>query len=145
MESYNIAIIGADAVGKSTFVQRVLQLSRPPVTNTSSARIQVDNVTHMITLVELDLEHFELNPAQPIQWPKQINGHIVPRVDAALILYDVTDDGSIRQLPKTVGMQIPNLVRVLPTNAWIKKKLHQELIVSCANKPLLPTQVYQLC
>ncbi|OAQ74310.1 aimless RasGEF [Pochonia chlamydosporia 170] len=103
MESYNIAIIGADAVGKSTFVQRVLQLSRPPVTNTSSARIQVDNVTHMITLVELDLEHFELNPAQPIQWPKQINGHIVPRVDAALILYDVTDDGSIRQLPKTVA------------------------------------------
>ncbi|KHN95861.1 aimless RasGEF (aleA) [Metarhizium album ARSEF 1941] len=103
MDSYNIAIIGADAVGKSTFVQRVLHLSRPPVTNTSSARQVVDSVTHMVTLVELDLEHFELNPSQPMQWPKQINGHIVPRMDAALILYDVTKEQSIRQLPQTVA------------------------------------------
>ncbi|KAG8423295.1 hypothetical protein J3458_000200 [Metarhizium acridum] len=103
MESYNIAIIGADAVGKSTFVQRVLRLSRPPVTNTSSARQVVDSVTHMVTLVELDLEHFELSPSQPMQWPKQINGHIVPRMDAALILYDVTTEESIRQLPQTVA------------------------------------------
>ncbi|KJK91968.1 hypothetical protein H633G_04183 [Metarhizium anisopliae BRIP 53284] len=103
MESYNIAIIGADAVGKSTFVQRVLRLSRPPVTNTSSARQVVDSIAHMVTLVELDLEHFELNPSQPMQWPKQINGHIVPRMDAALILYDVTTEESIRHLPQTVA------------------------------------------
>lgn len=108
MDSYNIAVIGADAVGKSTFVQRVLGLSRPPVTNSSNGRVVVDNVTHVVTLLELDLEHFELNPSQPIQWPKQINGHIVPRMDAALILYDVTTEESIRQLPQTVGMQKTN-------------------------------------
>jgi GTPase SAR1 family protein len=110
MESYNIAIIGADAVGKSSFVQRVLGLSRPPVTNTSNARLAVDSITHIVTLVELDLEHFELYPSQPIQWPKQINGHIVPRVDAALILYDVTAQESIRQLPQTIGMIVRTLL-----------------------------------
>ncbi|OAA51491.1 Ras guanine nucleotide exchange factor [Metarhizium rileyi] len=103
METYNIAIIGADAVGKSTFVQRALDLPRPPVTNASSARQIVDSVTHIVTLVELELEHFELNSSQPMQWPKQINGHIVPRMDAALILYDVTTEESIRQLPQTVA------------------------------------------
>lgn len=104
MESYNIAIIGANSVGKSTFVRRALDLPRPPVTNSSSVRLMVDHVAHMVTLVELDLEHFQVDPSQPIQWPKQINGQIVPRVDAALILYDVLSKESIRPLPQTVGM-----------------------------------------
>ena len=73
------------------------------MSNTSSVRMAVDNLTHFVTLLELDLEYFELSPTQPIQWPKQMNGHIVPRVDAALILYDVMDEGSIRDLPQTVG------------------------------------------
>lgn len=104
MESYNIAIIGAIGVGKSTFVQRILGLSRPPISTASSVRISVDSASYMITLLELDLDSFELNTPQPIQWPKQINGHIVPRVDAALVLYDVTNKDTIRELPQTLGM-----------------------------------------
>lgn len=104
MESYNIAIIGADGVGKSSFVQRALNLAHLPTTYSSSVRMVVDNVTHVVTLLELDLEHFELDSSQPIQWPKQINGEIVPRVDAALVLYDVMSRNSIRELPRVVGM-----------------------------------------
>ncbi|KAF4997229.1 hypothetical protein FGRMN_4009 [Fusarium graminum] len=103
MESFNIAVIGSTGVGKSSFVQRVLGLSRPPISNASSVRMLVDNSSHAVTLLELDLEYFELNPSQPIQWPKQINGHIVPRVDAALILYDVTNHESVRELPQTLA------------------------------------------
>ncbi|OLN95299.1 Ras guanine nucleotide exchange factor A 1 [Colletotrichum chlorophyti] len=103
MESLNIAVIGASGVGKSSFVQRVLGLSRPPITNASSVRMIVDNVTYGVTLIELDLEYFELNPLQPIQWPKQINGHIVPRVDGALILYDVMNKDSMKELPQTMA------------------------------------------
>ncbi|KAG5997902.1 hypothetical protein E4U43_002552, partial [Claviceps pusilla] len=102
MESYNIAIIGADGVGKSSFVQQVLNLAHLPTTYSSSVRMVVDNVTHVVTLLELDLEHFELDSSQPIQWPKQINGEIVPRVDAALVLYDVMSRNSIRELPRVV-------------------------------------------
>jgi GTPase SAR1 family protein len=105
MESFNIAVIGSTGVGKSSFVQRVLGLSRPPISNASSVRMLVDNNSHTVTLLELDLEYFELNPTQPIQWPKQINGHIVPRVDAALILYDVTNHDSVAELPQTLGMR----------------------------------------
>ncbi|KAM5355598.1 hypothetical protein ACJ41O_002244 [Fusarium nematophilum] len=103
MEGFNIAVIGSTGVGKSSFVQRVLGLSRPPISNASSVRMLVDNTSHVITLLELDLEYFELNPTQPIQWPKQINGHIVPRVDAALILYDVMNQESIRELSQTLA------------------------------------------
>ncbi|KAL2875927.1 hypothetical protein SGCOL_008778 [Colletotrichum sp. CLE4] len=107
MESLNIAVIGASGVGKSSFVQRVLGLSRPPITNASSVRMVVDNVTYGVTLIELDLEYFELNPLQPIQWPKQINGHIVPRVDGALIIYDVMNKESMKELPQTIESGMP--------------------------------------
>ncbi|KAI9158378.1 Ras guanine nucleotide exchange factor A [Paramyrothecium foliicola] len=127
MESYNIAIIGATGVGKSSFVQRVLNLSRPPITNASSMRVAVDNATHLVTLLELDLEYFELNPSQPIQWPRQINGHIVPRVDAALLLYDVMNQESIRELPQAAGaLANSNLPAILvackcehPIEEWV--------------------------
>jgi len=98
MESYNVAVIGASAVGKSTLIQRVFTLPRPPISNASTVRQVVDNVPIMVTLLELDLDHFEFSPPEAIQWPKQINGHIIPRVDSALILYDVTDKRSLRQL-----------------------------------------------
>ncbi|PKS09753.1 hypothetical protein jhhlp_004374 [Lomentospora prolificans] len=103
MESLNIAIIGARGVGKSSFVQRVLGLSRPPISNSSSLRMVIDNQNYAITLLELDLEHFDMAPSQPIQWPKQINGHILPRVDGALILYDVTNKETIMDLPRTLA------------------------------------------
>lgn len=117
METFNIAILGAAGVGKSVFVQRVLGLTKPPISNSSNVRMVVDNVTHMITLLELDLEDFELNPSQPIQWPKQINGHIVPRVDAALILYDVMNQETIRELPQTLaGLTNTGLPAILVAN-----------------------------
>jgi GTPase SAR1 family protein len=117
MESFNIAVIGATGVGKSSFVQRVLGLSRPSMSNASTVRMVVDNVTHGITLLELDLEYFELTPTAPIQWPKQVNGHIVPRVDAALLIYDVMNKESIRDLPQTLAaLTNSNLPAILVAN-----------------------------
>lgn len=117
MESYTIAVIGANGVGKSSLIQRVLGLSRRPAGHTSTVRMVVDNITHMITLFELDLEHFDLNASQPIQWPKQINGHVVPRIDAALIIYDVTEGNSIRFLPQAMSAY-PNRRFILDSSSF---------------------------
>lgn len=105
MESFTVAVIGRSAVGKSSFIQRVLGLPRPPISNTSSVGFVVDQVAHMVTLLEIDLASFELNSSQPISWPKQINGNIVPKVDASLILYNVVDQASIRGLSQMIGMR----------------------------------------
>jgi len=104
MASLNIAVIGTTGVGKSAFIERVMGLSRPPLSNASQARKVVDGVPYLVTLLELDLEHFELNPELPIQWPRQLNGHIVPRMDGALLIYDVTAQSSLQDLPRTLGM-----------------------------------------
>lgn len=104
MESLNIALIGSRGVGKSSFVQRVLGLSRPPISDSSTLRMVIDNSNYSVTLLELDLEHFDITAEQPLQWPKQINGHILPRVDGALILYDVTNRETTVDLPRTLSM-----------------------------------------
>jgi GTPase SAR1 family protein len=101
-ETINIAVIGSEGVGKSAFVQRALRLARPPSTNINAVRLEIEGVPHIVTLIELDLETFDVDPAQPVRWPKQINGHMVPRIDGALILYDVTNKDSIRELPHTI-------------------------------------------
>ncbi|OAA60633.1 RAP guanine nucleotide exchange factor 4 [Cordyceps fumosorosea ARSEF 2679] len=103
METFTIAVIGSAGAGKSTFIQKVLGLSRPPIASSASVRLVVDNVTHGVSLFELDLENFDQTASsQTIQWPKQINGHIVPRPDAALVLYDVTNPESVRPLPQAM-------------------------------------------
>ena len=102
MATVNIAVIGADGVGKSSFIQRAMRLSKPPTGGITAMRIDVDNKPFVVALIELDLEHFDVDPKQKIHWPKQISGHIVPHVDGALMLYDVMNKDSIRELPPTL-------------------------------------------
>lgn len=103
MADINIAIIGSAGVGKSTLVQRAFGLRSLPTSIASSMRMSVDNVVYTVSLIELDLESFDIIPDRKIQWPKQINGHIVPRMDGALLLYDVMNRESIAELPQTLS------------------------------------------
>ncbi|RDA84033.1 hypothetical protein CP532_6509 [Ophiocordyceps camponoti-leonardi (nom. inval.)] len=114
MESLTIAVIGSSSAGKSTFIQTVLGLPRRPISDRSTVRINVDDAHYPITLLELDLASFDLNGSRPITWPKQVNGHILPRADAALLLYDVTNKESIRGFDKILAAFIKaNLPTVL--------------------------------
>jgi|SRR5450432_1507343 GTPase SAR1 family protein len=103
MENINIAVIGAAGVGKSTLIQRALGLRTLPTSVASSLRMSVDSVIYTVSLIELDLESFDFNPDRLVRWPKQINGQIVPRMDGALILYDVMNRESIADLPQTLS------------------------------------------
>ncbi|KAK4189951.1 ras guanine nucleotide exchange factor A [Podospora australis] len=127
MEAINIAIIGAEGVGKSAFVQRTLRASRPPSQNIMTFRHHLDGTPYNITLVELDLEGIELDPRQPIQWPKQVGGHMVPRMDGALILYDITNKESVRDLDSTMAAltnsSLPTVLAATKCDA--PKELHE--------------------
>ncbi|KAI1471829.1 ras GEF [Daldinia caldariorum] len=103
MESINISVIGANGVGKSHFIQRAMSLSRPPGPNPTTARINIDNVPYAVTLFELDLEYFDVDPDRQIKWPKQAGGAIIPRVNGVLLLYDVMNRESIIELPQTLN------------------------------------------
>ncbi|KAI1873675.1 uncharacterized protein JN550_002944 [Neoarthrinium moseri] len=103
MESINIAVIGANGVGKSHFVQRAMSLSRTPGIQPSTARIHFDSVPYAVTLFELDLEYFDVDPERQIQWPRQIGGALMPAIHGVLLLYDVMNRDSIIELPQTLN------------------------------------------
>jgi len=103
MADINIAVIGSAGVGKSTLIKRALGLRSLPTAIASSLRMSVDNVVYTVSLIELDLESFDIAPDHRIHWPKQIDGHIVPRMDGALLLYDVMNRDSITELPQTLS------------------------------------------
>jgi len=102
MESINIAVIGANGVGKSHFIQRAIGLPKAPGPQPTAARIFIDNVPYAVTLFELDLEYFDVNPERQIQWPRQIGGTMMPQIDGVLLLYDVMNRESIQELPQTL-------------------------------------------
>ncbi|KAL2195785.1 ras guanine nucleotide exchange factor domain-containing protein [Corynascus similis CBS 632.67] len=98
MEPINVAVIGAVGVGKSTFIQQLRRAPRPSSLNITTLRHELDGASHLVTLVELDLEGIDLDPNQPVHWPKQIGGHSVPRMDGALILYDAVNEASMQEV-----------------------------------------------
>ncbi|KAF3766224.1 hypothetical protein M406DRAFT_277035 [Cryphonectria parasitica EP155] len=102
MDSINIAIIGANGVGKSSFVQRALKLPQPPTSAIITFNwTEADGTQHTVHTFEVDLEGFDLEMNEPIRWPRQANGQMTPRVDGTMVLYDVTSKESIKLLPKT--------------------------------------------
>ncbi|RYP69474.1 hypothetical protein DL771_006126 [Monosporascus sp. 5C6A] len=80
-----------------------MSLPRPPGPSATTTRINVDNLPYAVTLFELDLEYFDVDPNRQIQWPRQMGGAIMPRVHGVLLLYDVMNRESIMQLPDTLN------------------------------------------
>lgn len=103
MLDLNIAVIGSAGVGKSTFIQGSLGLQNIPATATSSVRISLNNAPYTVSLIELGLESFNMLPGRQIHWPKQADGHVVPRIDGAFVLYDVMDKESAGEVPQILG------------------------------------------
>lgn len=107
MDTIHISVIGALGVGKSSFIQRSLRLNKLPTSTTSSVRQDLEGVPYIVSLHEYDLDYFDIDdlvvPGKQIQWPKQIDGQPVPNIDGALVLYDVTNKDSIRELPPALS------------------------------------------
>ncbi|ORY64369.1 ras guanine nucleotide exchange factor [Pseudomassariella vexata] len=103
MEAINVVVIGANGVGKSNFIQRAMALSRAPGAQPTMARINIDNMPYAVTLFELDLEYFDVDPDRRIQWPRQIGGAIMPPAHGVLLLFDVMNRDSIIELPQTLS------------------------------------------
>ncbi|EME48582.1 hypothetical protein DOTSEDRAFT_67582 [Dothistroma septosporum NZE10] len=96
----NIAIIGAEGVGKSTFIQKALELPDLPPSQSAERKIPIDGSVYLVRLLELPIDNIEINDDETINWPDTIEDKMMPRVDGALALYDVKDKASIEDLPE---------------------------------------------
>lgn len=99
----NIAVIGCDGVGKSTFVQRALDLPFPSPTKAADRKIPYDGTLYRIRLLEISIDDVDIDDDDTVSWPDSVADRMMPQIDGVLTLYDVADKSSIEDVPETLG------------------------------------------
>jgi len=98
-----IAVLGAPAVGKSTFVHCVLDLKNASTSPVASGRVSLEGRISVVRLLELGLEDIQVTIAQSVRWPERVGDQKMPDVDGVLALYDVMDPSSIIRMPSLLS------------------------------------------
>lgn len=89
-----IAILGADAVGKSTFVQLALDLKKAVTSHISSKKVSLEGLISVVRLVEVDIEDVEVED-ESLLWPNLSGDQAIPAIDGSLVMYSVLDSNSV--------------------------------------------------
>jgi len=103
LQEINIAVIGAEGVGKSTFVQKALDLPNLPPTQAAERKTSIGGSEYLIRLLELPIDDVDVEEDDTITWPDTIEDKMMPRVDGAVMLYDVQDRGSFDDIPEVLS------------------------------------------
>lgn len=98
----NIAVIGGDGVGKSTFVQGALDLPFPAPSKAADRKIPYDGTLYRIRLLEISIDDVDIDDDDTVSWPDVVADRIMPHIDGVLTLYDVSDRSSIEDVPETL-------------------------------------------
>src|SRR5277367_2963085 len=87
-----LVVLGAQGVGKSTFIQNSFDLRSPSPSAFAVKKMSLDDVVYLVRLVEISLDDVVLSESKgTIKWPKSLKGVDIPPVDGVLVLYDVTN------------------------------------------------------
>ena len=83
----NIAVIGAEGVGKSTFVQKALGFSSPPSSQAAERRISIEGTDYLVRMLELPIDDVDIDDDDhTVSWPETIEDKMMPKIDGALDL-----------------------------------------------------------
>lgn len=94
----NIAVIGNQAVGKSTFIRRTLDLS-PSETRTTRTITVAGNLC-AVEMYEMAIEDVYRSEGEDLQWPDYMKEK---RIHGVMTLYDVGNKSSFRLVPEVLS------------------------------------------
>lgn len=104
-----LAVLGAPAVGKSTFVHCALDLKKASTSPISSKKVSLEGKISIVRLLELDIEDVEVTADQKVHWPERVENQSMPEIDGVLALYDVMDQSSIHPMPNLLSESLGTL------------------------------------
>ena len=99
VQEVSLAVLGAPAVGKSTFVHCALDLKKPSTSPVASKKVSLEGQISIVRLFELGLDDVEVTSEQSMRWPERVGDESMPRIDGVLALYDVMNQSSIAPIP----------------------------------------------
>ncbi|OCL08956.1 ras GEF, partial [Glonium stellatum] len=103
MQDINIGVIGAHGVGKSSFIRRALSPQSITSPNIGSRKMLIDGASYVVRLLELSFSEIYTGEGNCIKWPDTIDDYATPRIDGAVMIYDVTSMESLDRVPDTLN------------------------------------------
>lgn len=98
-EDINIGVIGDNGVGKTRFIDRAFDLRSRAAGRTATRKMSIDGTVYTVRLLEIPFEELDIEHDDRICWPEKIDDSPAPRIDGALMLYDVMNQESLAQVP----------------------------------------------
>ncbi len=143
MREITVALLGAPAVGKSTFIGRALELRQSPEGCVSSRKMSIDGVVYNVRLLEIAPGTVEIKGDRTIRWPKVLDDRAMPSVDGALTLYDVTNASSIDKVPELLSEPHPVILFLLFKGLSFVTNLKSQIMQPLWSLRFLDTLAYQ--
>lgn len=67
-------------------------------------KISVKGGDYTVRLLELPIEDIDIDDDDiTVNWPDTIEDKMMPRIDGALTLYDIKDEGSLEHIPEMLS------------------------------------------
>lgn len=108
VDDINIGVIGDSKVGKTRFIDRAFDLRSRSQVRTATRKMSIDGTVYTVRLVEVPFEELDIEHDDRICWPEKIDDMPAPRIDGALMLYDVMNQESLAQVPGMLSQYIPH-------------------------------------
>lgn len=98
MQEVTLAVLGSAKAGKSTFVQCALDMKAPPVSSCTTKKVSLEGTVSVLRLYEFQLENVIVSEDSGIVWPILAGDEGKPRIDGALVIFDVMDQSSLNEV-----------------------------------------------
>lgn len=112
MQDINIAVLGARGTGKSGFVQRALKLPQPPTSDISTSKVKIDGGWYIVRFMEMNFTDIHIGDRSSIKWPETVDNYATPRVDGAVVVYDITNEESLSMVPELLSQCTTDAVTI---------------------------------
>ena len=106
VQEVTLAVLGAPAVGKSTFVRCALDIKRTSTSPVSCKKVSLEGEISIVRLLELDFQDLEITADMDVRWPTKAGDYDTSIIDGVLVLYDVKDQDSIACIPALLSKSL---------------------------------------
>lgn len=103
MQDLNIAVLGARGSGKSLFIRRALNLPQPVPSAIATRKMRIDEGFYVVRFLEMTFNDIHIGDRNTIKWPETIDDYATPRIDGAVVIYDVMSTESLTAVPETLS------------------------------------------
>lgn len=103
MQDINIVVLGAPGSGKSSFIRRTLDYPNPSISQILSRKMTIDGSNYIVRFLELTFDDVPIGENNNIKWPDTVGDLATPRIDGAVVIYDVTSQESLAKVPEMLS------------------------------------------